>query len=707
MLNVVVDLLPPSGSVQLLKAVSRYELKEALSELFELTVELVIADVALDMKGVVGQPARIAFKDEPFHLQVEGIVRRARQLSAELTGASRYEIIIVPPLWLTTRRKDHRIFQDLSVIDIVGKVLEGYEGRIPAPKSLAGDHPPREYTVQYGETDFDFISRILADEGITSFFDHDQKLTDDPAQAMTPSSRWTLLDDTTVFSPELVPAIVFHPPTGQGFSRPHVRDVVMTSNVETSTVTLRDYDWEKPSFVLKTSVDAAEPLFAGEKGLESYGYEVGFFSDDADGKVRATEILESARAFRRTFSCETSFALAAGTRMILSGHPNDEVNGDVLVVRARSRGHVEAGGGAVMSHLLECIPASAFFRPVRRPKPRIYGTQTAFVVGKQLGKDEIEVDKFGRVKVHFTWDRRGSSFEGKPTRFIRVSQGWAGQGYGFVMLPRVGDEVIVSYLEGDPDEPIIVGRVHNTVHTTPLNLSDPSEHTVSIWKSKSSPATPGSNEDRFNLVRMQDKAGSEMLELRAQKDFKHETLHDSTTKVGHDQSISVTGSQSTSAGSIAMTSGSTIGITATTSLNATAGTTMGLHAGTGLTETSDTTVAITAGTTLGMSSGAAMSIGAGGPMSVAAPMISQHADGLHITQGAMVMVIGNGMVIIHSPSLVSVTSDSMVTVAAPTTIVNGSGAVSVTGGTVTVSGSAVGITGGPVTVTGSPIKLNC
>lgn len=707
MLNVVVDLLPPSGAVQLLKAVSRYELKEALSELFELTLELVIADAALDMKGIVGQPVRVGFKDEPFHQQIEGIVRRARQLSAEPTGASRYEIIVVPSLWLTTRRKDHRIFQDLSVIEIVGQVLEGYEGRIPAAKSLAGTHAAREYTVQYGETDFEFIARILAEEGIASFFDHDQKLSDDPPRAEPPTSRWTLLDDTTVFSPELVPGIVFQPPTGQSFTRPHLRDVVMTSDVETSTVSLRDYDWEKPSFVLKTRVDADEPLFAGEKALESYGYEVGFFANDDTGKARATEILESERAFRRTFSCETSFALAAGTRMILSGHPNDEVNGDVLVVRARTRASVDGGGAAVMTHLLECIPASTFFRPKRWPKPRIYGTQTAFVVGKQLGKDEIEVDKFGRVKVHFTWDRRETSFEGKPTRFIRVSHGWAGQGYGFVMLPRVGDEVIVSYLEGDPDEPIIVGRVHNTVHATPLNLSDPSEHTVSIWKSKSSPADPNSNEDKFNLVRMQDKAGSEMLELRAQKDFKQETKHDATIKVGHNESISVTGSQSTSAGSIGMKSGSTIGIDATTSLDAKAGTTMGLHAGTGLTATSDTTVAISAGTTLGMSSGAAMSIGAGGPMSVTAPMITERADGMIITQGALVVVIGNGLVTIHSPGLVSVTSGSMVSVSAPTTIVHGDGTVNVTGGTVSVSGSAVGITGGPVTVTGSPIKLNC
>jgi len=693
MLNVVIDIARPGGNLISNEAVTRFELREAMSELFELTLELLLPDPTLDMKGIVGQFARVGLRDEPIHGEIEGIVRRARQLSSEPTGTSRYEIIVVPPLWLTTRRKDHRIFQDLSVIDIVGKVLEGYDGRIDAPRNLCGDHPPREYTVQYGETDHDFIFRLLAEEGITTLFDHDQRLTSEPPQSRSPTSFWTLLDDTTAMSLELEQTIPFVPPTGQNFTRPHVRALVMTSDIETSTVALRDYDWEKPSFVLKSEADTGDTLFAGEGKLEAYGYEIGLFENDEVGKQRATEILQSDRALRRTFACEASFALAPGTRMGISGHPSDEVNGDALVIRSRSSGHVDQGGSARMSHVLECIPASTFFRPKRRPKARIYGTQTAFVVGKQISQDEIDVDKFGRVKVHFTWDRRDTSFEGKPTRFIRVSHGWAGQGYGFVMLPRVGDEVIIAYLEGDPDQPIIVGRVHNTVYTTPLNLADASEHTVSMWKSKSSPADPGSSEDRYNLVRMQDKSGAEMLELRAQRDFKHETLHDSTAKVGHNQSVSVIGSQSTSAGSISMSSGSTVSISAATSVSETAGSTMSLHAGSGLTETSDTTVAIVAGSTLGMCSGAAMSIGAGGHMDLTAPSITSSAEGTSITQGGVVIVISKGKVTVHGGGDVEVSSGTKVTVSAPV--------VNVTGPTVNVDGS------GTVNITGGSVNLNC
>ncbi len=209
MLNVVVSIFPQGGQLTFQKAVTRFELREAMSELFELTVELLLPDPALDMKGVVGQPVRVGLADQPFQREIEGIVRRVRQLSSEPSGTSSYEIVVVPPLWLTTRRKDHRIFQDLGVIDIVGKVVEGYGGRIDAPLNLCGNHPAREYTVQYGETDHDFIFRILAEEGITSFFDHDQQLTSQPAKSQSPTSRWTLLDDTTAFSLDLEPTIPF------------------------------------------------------------------------------------------------------------------------------------------------------------------------------------------------------------------------------------------------------------------------------------------------------------------------------------------------------------------------------------------------------------------------------------------------------------------------------------------------------------------
>jgi type VI secretion system secreted protein VgrG len=224
MLNVTVNLFPDSRLVALQNCVPRYELREGLSELFELTVELTLTNPAFDVKDAVGQRAEVSFSDEPFLFQVEGMVRRMRQLSAEATGVSRYELLVVSPLWLTTRRRDHRIFQDKSVVEVVAEVIQGYGGRIPDLKDLTGEHAKREYCVQYGETDYDFICRILADEGISFFFDHDQKLSATPPPSRSPSSIFTLVDDTTVFAQELETTIHFVPPAGGlQATQPHVQ----------------------------------------------------------------------------------------------------------------------------------------------------------------------------------------------------------------------------------------------------------------------------------------------------------------------------------------------------------------------------------------------------------------------------------------------------------------------------------------------------
>lgn len=669
MLNVTVNLFPGARPVMLRDCVARYELREGLSELFELTVEILLAEPSFDPRDAVGQLAGVSFDDEPFLFQIEGIVRRMRQLSAEQTGASRYELIIVPPLWLATRRRDHRIFQDKNVIDVTREVLTGYGGRIPDLEDRTGDHPPREYTVQYGETDLDFVCRILADEGISFFFNHDQRLGGAPPQSRSPSSILTLVDDTTVFSLDLSDPVAFVPPAGQARStKPHVQRVLVSSGIETSATRAGDYDFERPAFDFSAEDRAAEPLYANEPDLTAYTYEVGQVTT-TDAKARATQLLEEARSMRDVFAIDASFSLAPGTRVSITDHPNDAANGDMLVVRHRTRVASGDDGKALASHLLECTPAAEKWRPQRRPKPRIHGTQTAFVVGKKLSEDEIDVDKYGRVKVHFTWDRRQSSFEGKPTRWIRVSQGWAGQNYGLVLLPRVGDEVVVAYLDGDPDEPLIVGRVHNAVYTTPLNLTNADDFTVSIWKSRSSPADKGSTEDRYNMVRMQDKSGSEMLELRAQKDFHHETLHDSNVEVGHNQTVQVTGSQSTSAGSISMSSGSTISMNAKTSITEHAGTTMTLTAGTQLKAESVTVLV----------NGKVVTSVHGGAM-------------LYLHGGVTAYLSGGVSVEIEGGSFVNVT--------APKVNVDGSGEVNVRGGEVKVTGSNV-------TVRGGTVNLNC
>jgi type VI secretion system secreted protein VgrG len=508
--------------------VQRYELHEALSELFELTIEVLSPDPALDEQAIVGQQVVIDFGDEPFLKEIHGLVRRMTQRTSVTTGDSKYEWVIVPPLWLTTRRRDHRIFQNLSIPDVVSAVLADpvYAGRIPAPaRRLTGTFAVREYTVQYGETDHAFITRLLADEGIASFFDHDS------------GSAFTLIDDTSIAAPSLDAPIPFSDPSNQNPiilgdpGAPHVQTAVIVSSVETSTVTIRDYDFEKPDFVLSAARAAGSGEgFANEASLEAYGFEVGAFTLQAPGDQRAAAMLEGERSARRVLRCTASFALPPGTAMALADHPRPELASSFLVVRTRSV--VDFGKASIRE--LTLLDQAQRFRPPRPPKPRIHGTQTAVVVGAQ--GEEIDVDRFGRVEIEFRWDRR-DLHTGGTSRRVRVAQGWAGAGYGLVTLPRVKDEVIVAYLDGDPDEPIIVGRVHNAVSTTPLAL--PADKTVSVWRSKSSPGGNG-----FNQVLFDDLAGAERLWLHAQRDFRSETGRNSDTTVGVNQTLKVGGSQS-------------------------------------------------------------------------------------------------------------------------------------------------------------------
>ncbi|WP_433935702.1 type VI secretion system Vgr family protein [Sorangium cellulosum] len=507
--------------------VHQFEYRDALNELFELTLDVTTTDPEVDLSGVVGEEIVVELKGEPFLKKVHGIVRRVRQLSAEPTGVSRYELVVVPPLWLTTRGADHRIFQDLTADDVARVVVGAYGGRIPAPSSLitSPDRPAREYRVQYGETDFDFMFRALAEEGLISYFDHGSG-----------SSDWVLAEDTA-FTDDGAPRVPFVPPTGAGMSaaEPTVSFIAITSSIDTSMVTVRDYDFKKPEYVLEQRAETSQKAFVREATLERYEFATNRFTaaSEKHGEALAKRYLEEARSERRVFECHTSFALGAGGRFTVEKHPRADVSGQLLVIRSRCAVTEGADGHPVRRHVLVCVPAEDPWRPARRPKPRIFGTQTAFVVGNKAGVDEIDVDEHGRVKVEFRWDRR-DLHEGNPTRFVRVSQGWAGLDYGMVMLPRVNEEVIIAYLDGDPDEPVVVGRLHNAWSVAPLKL--PAEKTRSIWKSKTSPGGEG-----FNQIMMEDRKGEELLELHAHRDNLVTVGATQTVDVGGDQKVHVAG----------------------------------------------------------------------------------------------------------------------------------------------------------------------
>lgn len=679
--------------------VTRVDLTDALGELFELNVELKGRDATVDFSAVAGKPVRLAHDDEPFVREVQGIVRRVRQPSAVPVGVSAYELTIVPPHWLLTRKRDNRIFRDASVPEIVAKVLAGYGGRIPPPverltRNADGTsiHAARDYTTQYGETDYDFAMRLLAEEGITSFFDHDN------------GSAWTLIDDTANASTALTTDPVPFRPKASPRLATVITRVTITSDIETSGVRVRDWDYLKPSLVLQS--DSGKPagaLFQNEAELRDHVVAIGPVKDDAAGKKRANRLLEEARAMQRVVTITPTFLAYPGQKFAIKDHPRDDVNVDYLVVRSA---HTDAGGGRTTS--LDCIARTTPYRPAQRPKPRIHGTQTARVVtdGEQ---EEISVDALGRVKLLFHWDERDGT-TGDVTRFVRVSQAWAGAGFGFTMLPRRGDEVVVAYLDGDPDEPIVVGRVHNATHMPPIEL--PKHKTQSSWKSRSTPGGPG-----FNEIMMEDQKGAELLRMRAERNAEHHTNHDSHTTVGHDQTVHVTAAQSTSAGSISQSSGSFVHVSAKTNITETAGNCIALDAEHDLHARAGASVIDLRG-----DAGAIAMTSTTLTTSSSETIVSDAKTTLVSKAGALVSIYGGNTARLHGKGFVVVESEAHADVKAPTIEVVGDtvhvrgaakitldgGDIAITGGKVSISGSDVSVKGdNAVTIDGAIIKLNC
>lgn len=507
-----VDLhFPDASSLDALFEVHRADFTDALGELFELHVVAFSPQPDIEPRGLLGQAVEVRFLDEALLPSVTGIVRQARRHTAEPNGTTEYRLAVAPREWLLTRARQTCIYQQKSGPDMAREVLSRHGPRMRLPSTLPAARV-REYCVQYGETDLDFVSRVLAEDGVATLFDHRN------------GGAWVLTGDTAGGSIPCGDTIPFNPanltPTG-----PAVLRWAEIAEVETARVARRDYDFTKPVFTLQAAEDAGDAV-AAEASLEDYTYAAGAFSGDGEGKGLVASRLEAARATARRLRLVTSFAAGAGSRLHVSG---PDIAGDWVVVRAHTALESGADGRSQRSHELIVIPADVPFRPRPWPKPRIHGVQTAFVVG-DTPAGTVDTDEYGRVKVEFRWDRRDLG-KGNPTRRVRVAQAWAGPGYGFVTLPRVGDEVLVAYSEGDPDLPLVVGRVHNAVSATPLDLPE-EQRTMSVWKSQS--FGPDGPVDGYNFLFMDDAAGRELLAFRAQKDLSGLVLNDVNLEVkGH------------------------------------------------------------------------------------------------------------------------------------------------------------------------------
>jgi type VI secretion system secreted protein VgrG len=455
-----------------------------------------------------------------------------------------YHATVRPWLWFLSRTTDCRIFTPENIADdggegpntvpnIVKKVFKDH-GIADFEFKLFRQYRPWTYCVQYRESDYNFVARLLEQEGIYWYFVH----TDGKHKLM-------LVDSSSSHDP--VKGYDTLPYFDNGEQAPpdteYVSNWSCSREVKPGKTVLTSYDFERPSTPLK--VDQAGPRSYSLSDYEQFDFQ-GDYIQDADGKQYAENRLDEAQArYERLAGDSNAHGVADGHLFKLSHHPSEPQNAQYLCANVTIQAHVdgyEAGGSAGDFRCsFSAIPAAQQFRPARlTPKPFVQGPQTAIVVGPS--GDEIHTDKYGRVKVQFHWDRYGKRNE-KSSCWIRVSHPWAGKNFGMVDIPRIGQEVVVDFLEGDPDQPLITGRVYNAEQMHPWDL--PANATQSGILTRSS---KGGAYDNANAIRFEDKKGAEQLWIHAEKNQDIEVENDETHSVGHDRAKSIGNDEKTDVG---------------------------------------------------------------------------------------------------------------------------------------------------------------
>ena len=495
---------------------------EELGRPYEYDLELQSADEAISFPSVVGQPMAV-------HLELPGVGQRhfhGLVTRFALTGwADRralYRATLRPALWLLNRRAGCRIFQNQAVPDIVRAVLAEYG--FPFQVSLSGSYPPREYVVQYRETDFDFVSRLLEQEGIYYFFRHE-------------AAKHTLVLADSAGAHQKVAGyeeIPYYPPQeGVHRERDHVDHWQASHQIASTAFALRDHDFEKPRATLEVK-RAGGGGRSQSPELEIYDYPGGYVQTGEGERYARTRLEESLARQERGEGSGNARGIATGQVFKLREHPRKDQNREYLVVSASYdlADSEQESGTATHEEVFRCNFAAQDSRTPFRPphwthRPLVQGPQTARVVGK--AGEEIWTDKYGRVKVEFHWDRASPGNE-QSSCWVRVAQAWSGGAWGAMHIPRIGQEVVVNFLEGDPDRPLITGHLYEADHMPPYAL--PANQTRSGFKSRS---TKGGGPDNANEIRFEDKKGEEQLYLQAEKNYDLLVKNDATNTVGHDE----------------------------------------------------------------------------------------------------------------------------------------------------------------------------
>ncbi|MGB0845683.1 MAG: type VI secretion system Vgr family protein [Thiolinea sp.] len=518
------EIITPLGKDILL--LSNVNITEEMGRLFHIEAELFSEQENIKFEDLLGKSItiRLNFADASprfFNGHATDFTQIDRRDSF---GGGVYRMTVQPWLWLLTRTADCKIFQAMSVPEIIKEVCGGYD----LEDRLTRNYRTWEYCVQYRETDFNFVSRLMEQEGIYYYFEHQEG-----------AHKLILADDYSAHQAiktnnGRVPLMI--PGEGSLREEEFCTDWATSKSILPGKYALNDYDFERPRANLQVNTNLAKPHAVGSE--EIYDYPGEYIEIDDGNQYSKTRIEELHARYETSQARSSVRGMTAGGLFKLEEHPRKDHNKEYLLTAVNHRFQNETYGagssGASGEYLndFQAIDSKTPFRSSQNtPKPIVQGPQTAVVVGP--AGEEIYTDKYSRVKVQFHWDRYGRKDENSSC-WVRVSQLWAGKNWGGIHIPRIGQEVIVDFLEGDPDNPIITGRVYNAEQMPPYDL--PANKTQSGIKSRSSKGGSSSN---FNEIRMEDKKGQEQLYVHAEKNQDNIVENDETTSVGHDRTEDV------------------------------------------------------------------------------------------------------------------------------------------------------------------------
>ncbi|MFL7009259.1 type VI secretion system Vgr family protein [Enterovibrio norvegicus] len=495
-----------------------FSIEEGLSTPFLVNVELISRDAGVSPDSIVDKDGLLCiWIDGILYRQFHGIVSRFTRGD---TGHAQtyYTLELVPALQRLSLRQNSRIFQCADITQIIATLLEEM-GVDNFAFSLVHAPATREYCVQYRESDLAFVERLAAEEGLFYFFEQSE-------------GKHTLIfaDDPSTLSSITTP-LIYEPNIGGVAESPYIRSFRPSSKMASSSATLKDYSFKKPGYGFLHTHTGTELAFQ-RATYEHYDYP-GRYKDDGSGKPFTRYRLESLRAESIYAELKSNIpALSPGVKFTVEG-PEDvsDISQEWLGIRVNHVGTqpqaaAEFGGEGQTTYNNDAfvIPSSRHWRPKPNVKPRVDGPQIALVVGP--ASEEIFCDEYGRVKVQFPWDRVGEWNENSSC-WVRVAQGWAGASYGAVSVPRIGHEVIVSFLEGDPDQPIITGRTYHAANLVPQAL--PANKTQTVLRTQTHKG------DGFNELRFEDEADQEEIYVHAQKDVNRTIENNESDVVGNDR----------------------------------------------------------------------------------------------------------------------------------------------------------------------------